>query len=261
MRLAVRRRPIAARGPAAAGLLTALLAGASARAEEPLRISVGLVGVAGVVVLDEPGDQHIEVAGARGEPMGVPTYPGFVGPTAGGGISLELRAFELVGLQLDILRTYDQGHGDLQVSHRDSAHDYTLTVAHDALHLPLLLKALVPGEIVQPMILVGPEFVAPFDAQAEVSEGASPYEFRYDARSETYTMLTVGLGLEIKLGIEALDLRLPVSLRGSVTPEVGDARWQRATYRGRDIHRLSEVELDTTWQYQVAATVGLSAWF
>lgn len=80
------------------------------------------------------------------------------------------------------------------------------------------------------------------------------------ALSEAYIMVAFGLGVEFKLPIPAVDIRLPLTLRGAINPSVSDKREERAnhTIEGSTIKRI---EYKTSFKYQAAANLGASIHF
>jgi hypothetical protein len=144
--------------------------------------------------------------------------------------------------------------------------DYTIEIGHDAVHLPLLLKGSIPGEYVQPILFLGPEFVFPSDPHFAVLESNVPGGGlatsvggpNYSASTADYTMFTFGLGLEIMLPIPSVDIRIPFSLRGSYNPGASDKRDERGDHvvNGTD---LQSETFDTSWKFQAVANFG-AAW-
>ncbi|MBW2522847.1 MAG: hypothetical protein JRI23_01665 [Deltaproteobacteria bacterium] len=228
---------------------------------EPLRVGVGLVGVAGANFIDAPESQSITIDGSTATPVSVPEYPGFSGPTYGLGPVVDLRLFEYAGVEIDLLRTRDRGRAELRMVRLGAERSFTLEIAHDAFHLLVLFKSVLPTGVVRPMLLVGPELVLPDEPSAGVVDGESLLEPAISASQGAYTMLTWGLGGEVDLPLSEVDLRVSASLRGSVTPGVGGARSARATYLGADVHRLEQIIYRTRWRYQAVGTVMVGLYF
>jgi hypothetical protein len=203
----------------------------------------------------------VEVNGVRGRPMGVADDPGFAGLTGGAGLSIQVEVLEYAGIELDLLRTRDSGSARLSVSQGGASKDFTLELSQSAFHFPLLIRGLWPGPVVEPTVFVGPEFVVVDDATAEFVEGTGAYPVEIVALGRSYTMVTFGAGIDIHLPLEPYDVRLPISLRGSVTPSVGDLRQDRGRYLGSDPNHLVRIEHETRWKYQAALTLGALVWF
>ncbi|MBW2455570.1 MAG: hypothetical protein JRI68_13705 [Deltaproteobacteria bacterium] len=257
-----------ARAWAALFAATAWLVPAPAEAFENVELGVGFVAQLGVTFLDAPSDQMSEDGR---EPR--PEYPGFAGPTTGAGAMIDLRFFDYVGVELDILRQSESGTATMTVTDMadHSVTTFEIEIGHTAWHLPLLLKASLPLLYVRPHLVLGPEFVLPDDA--EYSEGTNTSTATFGAVSESYTLFTLGLGMEIELPAAApLEaVRIPLSLRGSVYPGISDRRFERSATLtvgepdpaapGAYADPLQREEYRTTFQYQVVATFGLSLHF
>jgi hypothetical protein len=223
---------------ACAGALLGSVLPGRAHAIEPQLVSfgVGALGVVGGQFLDEPPDSDV-------------FYPGFAGLGAGGGLMLEARFVGFVGVEIDVLRTGDHGSGTATINNVD----IDLTLGQGAWHVPVLAKLVLPSPVVAPYVIFGPQFVFPSEPTTEVRSAAPVPAQR--ATADNYVMLTGGLGMEIKLPLPTLDLRIPVSLRGSYNPGVGNSLAERRegtqpvfTYR-------------TEWKYAIALAAGVAAYF
>lgn len=231
---------------------------------EWMSVGVGFVGQVGGNFFDKPDDQTVDGADIEAN------YPGFAGLTTGFGPMLDVRFLGYVGLEMDILFTKDRGEADLEFSVTNGtatqSFDYTIEIGHSAVHLPLLLKGSIPGEWVQPVLFLGPEFVFPGDAEFSVLESNAPGggvpsgAATYGATAESYTMFTFGFGLEVMLPIPSVDIRIPFSLRGSYNPGVSAKRDERSdpppTANGTDLTRET---FKTDWKFQAVANFG-AAW-
>lgn len=212
----------------------------------------GVLGVAGGNFISKPSDKTLTVPGVgTGQ---AEFYPGFGGTTLGGGLMLDLRFIDLLGLELDVLRTTDRGQGDITFN---GVYKVTFTIEQSAWHVPILAKVVIPGPIVRPMFFVGPELVFPSGATAEANK---PIGTEVDASAESYTMLTFGGGVEIKLPLPAIDLRIPIALRGSYNPSVSDKLKDRIEVQWSG-SAAQKITYHTEWQYQVAMTLGVAAYF
>lgn len=213
---------------------------------------VGLLGVAGGNFISKPGDKTLTVPGVgTGQ---AEFYPGFGGTTLGGGLMFDARFIDLLGLEVDALRTTDRGKGDITFN---GVYKVTISIEQGAWHVPILAKIVVPGPVVQPMFFVGPELVFPSSAKAEVDK---PLGTEMEARADNYTMLTFGGGVEIKLPVPSIDLRIPVGLRGSYNPGVSDKLADRIDVVWAS-GAAQKVTYHTEWQYQVVMTLGVAAYF
>jgi Outer membrane protein beta-barrel domain len=242
----MRLSPLRAGVTAACGLACAL-ASTSALAGGVLPISAG-VGVLATVdanFLPKPGD--LTNASLGGTDDG--SYPGFGGTGFGAGGMIDVRFFKIVGVEMDILRTSDRGHG--------TDNGQTIDIGQNAWHLPLLAKVTFPLGILQPQIFAGPEFVFPDTGSATITPGNAAYSVT--ASSPKYTMVAFGLGAEIALPIPGIDLRIPFSLRGGVDPGVSDHDTDRVTYAPPSA--TPGAAYSSEWKLRASATLGVSYYF
>ncbi|MBI5532732.1 MAG: hypothetical protein HY898_08465 [Deltaproteobacteria bacterium] len=217
--------------------------------DKKLSFGVGLLAFVGAGFIDKPSNRD---ATKGGGPAHDDFYPGFGGGTYGGGLMLEGRFLGIVGLEMDIFRSSDRGRGDVTVNGVKS----TIELGQSAWHIPLLVKATISiSPYVRPCIFAGPELVFPGDASASASPNvAAPVGPTPTATVDNYTMITGGLGFEFRLPIKDVDVRIPLSFRGSyhsLGSTVGDRIHYTAT----------GWVIDTTWKYQTQATLGASYFF
>lgn len=258
----------------AAGVAVLLASGAAAAKEtkaedhflpEWMSVGVGVHGQVGASFFDKPDDQTIRGTTVESD------YPGFAGLTWGVGPTLDVRFLGFVGFELGVLFTRDVGQADMEFTVTDASgnrtkFDYTIEIGHRAVHVPLLLKGSIPGEYVQPILFLGPEFVVPGDPHFAILEsnapggGFPPGGPIYGASTDTYTMFTFGFGLEVMLPIPDVDIRIPFSLRGSYNPGVSSARDERAdppqVVNGTD---LQSETFKTNFKFQAVGNFG-AAW-
>lgn len=231
-------------------------------------VGLGFTGQAGGNFLTKPDDQR--VIDPSGQPRAdlalVPDYPGFAGLTTGFGPFIELRILEYGGIEFGAMRQSDKGQAELKLTINGESSTFDVEIVQNAWHLPLLFKGVIPGAVVQPSIFIGPEFVIAdkaVDQPAEIVSGTKPNAgpaYRYF--SESYTALMFGIGLEFKLPIPVVDIRIPFSLRGSVNLGSGSDRASRETdvfaANGNDVTFIS---YKTSWQYQAVGNLGASIFF
>jgi len=238
--------------------LAAVVVLGAAPAWAELELGAGLVGVGGGNFLSKPSDRTLPV-GTTGARVETSFYPGFAGSTLGGGAALDARILPWFGLEIDVLRTTDRGSGEYSLTIPGRTLKFDLTITQSAWHVPVLAKAAIPGPVVSPVFVLGPELVFPGDAAMEVENDLGATLPTLSAEVDGYWMLTFGGGLEIALPLPAIDLRIPFSLRGSWNPGVSDALEDRVetdvTVPG------SPVVIRSEWEYQVVATLGVSAYF
>ena len=243
-------------------LATTLLAPSTALAfDNILSIGVGGVFQGGGNFFDKPGDQTLVV---NGQSQTVdPEYPGFAGMTLGGGGFIDLRVIDYIGIETGFIYTRDRGSAELKITPTGGAETkYDIEIAHNAMHIPLLFKGVLPGAIAQPYLFVGPEFVIPLndgDTSVEVTQQGNVQidPNLYKTQTDSYTYITFGLGMEFKLPIPVVDIRIPLSLRGSINPSVSGKRQERET---RDL-TSGEVSYKTNWKFMAVASLGLSVYF
>ncbi len=247
---------------------TALLTPAEAQGFENVELGVGVVAQVGATFLDSPSDQEVSEG-----VLPRPEYPGFAGPTAGLGAMIDLRFFDYVGVELDILRQNDHGSAHMTVKDMTTGTEtgFDIEIGHTAWHLPLLLKASLPLLYVRPNLVLGPEFVIPSDP--EYDEGSNTSAATFGAVSDSYTLFTIGFGFEIELPAAAPleSVRIPLSLRGSVNPGVSDRRIERSENLKVGVpdpaapdaypYPLENEDYRTSFEYQVVANFGLSLHF
>ncbi len=224
---------------------------------EAVMFGVGTLGALGGNFLDKPDDTHPKYQGVS---VGIETYPGFGGVSGGGGLMLEGRFIGLLGLEIDVLRSSDHGHGDLTIN----GTKFSMTIGQSATHVPVLAKLVAPLPVLRPMVFVGPEFVFPSSAEGKVDPVVVGFP-QIAAKADRYTMVSFGLGMEFVLPVPSIDLRIPFTLRGGYNPSAGDTLDDRATHTitpvGPHAVRIDKIEYKSEWRYQAHATLGVAAYF
>ncbi len=246
---------------------------ATASAFEYVTVGIGGMFQAGGNFLDKPDDQTIQLA--NGKTAADPEYPGFAGLTLGGGGFVDVRFIKYVGIEFGVLYTSDKGEAELKITNAGNEAKFDITISHNAIHMPLLVKGVIPGAVAQPMLFVGPEFVVPLgDGGDAECEQTSPPAANCNSLgtkymmldTPTYIMVTFGLGVEFKLPLPVVDIRIPLTLRGSIDPGVPETRQHTDTQDGRAKYTINgnaieKVEYKTEWKFQAAATLGTSIHF
>ncbi|MCU0682397.1 MAG: hypothetical protein MUF34_09105 [Polyangiaceae bacterium] len=217
-------------------------------AADPLSFGGGLLAGVGGNFLDKPGNRQY---GAELDTL----YPGFAGTSAAFGGFVEARLLGLVGLEIDLLSSSDYGKGDVTLNNAE----YTIEIGQRAWHLPVLAKGVIPLPLLAPFIVVGPEFV--FSSSPDASVDPKGYPAVVSARNDGYTLLTAGLGLEIKPPIPKLDIRIPFSLRASFNPGSPDTIGGRARYEGGGVLTATSANYLSEWKYRAYAMVGVGLHF
>jgi hypothetical protein len=184
-------------------LLTGTALGHEARV---LTVGVGLAAVGDVSWQGSSREGALTLP-RSGESLEIPTLAG-VSP--GFGLTLEARFFEAFGVELAPYYALTRMSGEAT---RDG-HSFTLSVSQPALHVPVLFKAVVPSHArLVPFLVAGGEYVLPTLADVEVKPAAS---LGVVAESRPELWFTGGGGVEWNAGLRALDLRIPLSLRGAL---------------------------------------------
>ena len=224
--------------------------------EPKMQYGVGFFGYMGASFLDKTSDKMVTVPDGR--QLQWDSYPGFGGFAAGGGLMAEARFLGIVGLEIDFYRSSDKGKGDVTYNGFKSK----TVIGQSAWHLPLLVKATVPLPLVRPQVFLGPEFVFPGTATATI-DPATFYTVSADASG--YTMFTAGLGFEIKLPIPKVDIRIPVSFRGSynlgTSSKLDDRMKLEGNAVGANAFQPTHVTYKSEWKYHTGATLGVSIFF
>ena len=257
-----------------AGELTAE-AGDAAPEEKGNRIvsvGIGAQFMGGANFFDKPDDQSIN--GVNSDPK----YPGFAGSSIGGGGFIDVRFIDYIGFEFGVLHMTDKGSAEITITELASGtqSNFDINLKQNALHMPLLLKASVPGVLAQPVFFVGPEFVGPLPAckvdsadratkpecQAEVvatTPGAS-LGTKYGIITQNSVNVMFGLGAEFKLPIPNVDIRIPLTFRGAFNPGVSSKRDDREkdTVTGNLLERVDYV---TNWKFAVYGNIGTSIHF
>jgi hypothetical protein len=212
-------------------------------------VGVGLMGQIGGNFQDKPGDR----------PLGYPDInPGFGGMTAGGGLMLDGRILEMLGLEVDVLRTSDKGSGNVTFSAATPfgtiSQTEKVTIGQPAWHIPMLVKLVVPSPLVAPEFFLGPELVLPGSGSVTLDPAVAGVTVH--AKADTYWMITGGGGVEIKLPLPILDLRIPITLRGSYNPGLSSKYLDRTK-----INATTGTTYDSAWKFAFNFTAGAAIYF
>jgi hypothetical protein len=234
---------------AAAALASAAFAPRPAAADPLFSFGGGLLAGVGGNFLDKPGDRQY---GPETDTL----YPGFAGVSAGFGAFVEGRLLGIAGLEIDLINSSDRGSGNINLNNKE----YSVEIGARAWHLPVLAKAVLPLPLLAPFVVLGPEFV--FAADADASADPASYPAALSARHDGYTLLTAGLGLEIKPPIPKLDLRIPLSLRASYNPSSPDDIGARVRYAGGSgVLDATSASYLSEFKYRAYAMVGVGLHF
>jgi hypothetical protein len=176
--------------------------------------------------------------------------PGFGGVTGGGGLMLDARFFKLIGLEVDFIRSSDHGTGDVTVN----GFTTHVTIGQAAWHIPILAKVSFDMPVAVPMVFIGPEIVAP--SKSSVSTDPSYAAAGFAQTVDTYVMLAFGGGVEFKLPVPVVDVRIPLTIRGGWNPGVSSHFSDRTPQ-----YVLPPVTYKSDWQFSVNGTLGAAIYF
>lgn len=205
----------------------------------------------------------------RGVPEGDPyeingvTYQEYQGPDIypmfglGGGLGgfLELRIIDIVGLEFGVHHSWDNGTGweDKNTGGGANIGRVYQEQRTRALHIPLMLKASVPG-MVRPTFGLGVEFVSQKSTEYSYRSGefnVSSLNTRYSAKTSNYPLLAFSFGLEVDLG----QIRIPIELRGGYNTGFRKDLDERATASGNP--GLPSFEYDGEYEGHFALYTGI----
>lgn len=221
-------------------------------------VAIAVLGTVAGSFLTEPRNQGISLGGLHARPAGLPDEPGFAGIGGGLGIAVEARWRGVVGIEWQVLRTVDRGTADYSVVQAGRSYQFSFELEQGAVHLPLLIKGVLPSEWVRPSLFVGPEFVIPDTVSYGIVDGNAPYDVDLVGDPRPYTMLAFGLGAELLLPIPDVDLRVPLALRGGYTPGLSTDRSDRARYVGPGPQQVERIEHSGAFELQAAVTLGMA---
>lgn len=205
-------------------LLTASTAAAEESKPFPLQIAAGFKGgLNGVAGYGFENNARITGDDGREYVFNRPEYYGHFGLSGAGGVSLEVRALNFVGLEFGFYYAQDNATG--YVDKNDAATGRTLTrIVSDqvttAYHVPIMLKFNIPTETVRPFLGLGLGLV--FQSNSELTYSEEPQAGRLAAgeldriqnqnqiEPTNYNLFIFSLGVEVAAG----PVRIPIELRG-----------------------------------------------
>ncbi len=224
----------------------ALLTAAAFADPLPLKGGAGVFFHAGGTFMNQPLENEVDgyLVPAQG-------WGGF-GP--GGGLALELRAFDVVGLELDIIRRTDVARTTFTLS---GVGEFPFEARQPAWHIPVLVKVGMPTGVVRPNLVGGGQFIIPGDPSNTQPDGI---EIDVTTRSEAYKAWAFGLGFEFAPKGLPIDLRIPLNLRGAYNTGVGNSSSERADYTFFG-DTISAIDYRTVWRWHASASLGVSVFF
>lgn len=192
---------------ACATTLAALLLTGAATAQEPppaateeaaepvVVLNAGLKGGVNMNIMPEPDEDRINVPAST-----------LFGVGFGGGLAVDAMAWDLVGLEIDVLLAKTEGRGEIDFSRLP---DIEQTARSTDLHLALLLKLQTPSGVARPTLGLGATFVRQLSAEFEMDVPGVSTEPPDGELERNYTAFTSVLGVTADLG----PVRLPFELR------------------------------------------------
>lgn len=199
------------------GILSVLSLLPATASAVPFEIAGGVKGgMNGSAVRGVPEGDPYTIDGTEypGLAQGPDFYPMF-GIGGGFGGFLELRLYDIVGIESGVHLSYDNGNGWEDKNGPGGAKIGRVTQEQrtTALHIPVMLKAAVPG-FVRPTFGFGLEVVKQNKSELTYRSDVfdtSLLESHYTIEPSTYTTLAFSFALEIDLG----EIRIPIELRGN----------------------------------------------
>lgn len=188
-----------------------------------LDVAVGLKGgAAGSWALEVAEDVAIPFEGGAGDFRGDPEFYPMFGMGGDVGLSVDVRALGIVGIETGFRLSFDNGEGwndkKLQGSDRVIARIYQNQTT-TSLRVPLLLKLSGNEGVVRPVMGVGAEFVFQTDSsiayRGEDRAGSADGFLTVPQRrnmieTSNYTMVSAQFGLEVNID----QIRIPIEIRG-----------------------------------------------
>ncbi|MCB9674067.1 MAG: hypothetical protein H6737_03065 [Alphaproteobacteria bacterium] len=182
-------------------------------------------------------------------------FSGFAGFSPGGGVSVDFRWRDIVGVEVDLIRSIDTAQSEYGIN----GVDYRFKAVVPSWHIPMMLKAGIPSKGVSPNLFFGVNVVVPGEPEIQLpTPNGIPWQMT--AQTKTYSRMFFGLGFEGRLPIDGVDIRIPFTLRGSMATSYPNSAIERAEYDIRN-NVLFGMEYDLRWQYHAAVTLGVSYYF
>jgi hypothetical protein len=213
------------------------------------RVKVGIGGIAqaGGAFMTQPEDRSLLGASE------LAPFSAMAGFSPGMGVSLDVRAFNRIGLEVNAIRSIDTGLSHYTVNDVE----VPFRVTQPSVHVPVLLKLSSAAPVFRPNLQVGAQFIVPLETQLTV-DGDLPFDLA--ASADPYMVWVVGLGAEIKLPFKGADIRLPIAARAGFNTPYGRSAAERAIYALDAEGYVSSMDMDSAWQYHGSVTAGLT-WY
>ncbi len=189
-------------------------------------------GLSGAAVRGVPEGDPYEINGVEYSQAQGPDMYGMFGLGGGVGGFLEVRALDIVGLEFGVFQSWDNGNGweDKNDANGRNIGRVTQEQRTRAIHIPIMVKASVPG-LIRPTFGLGLELVnqqkSTYSYRADVFDVTS-LNNRYSIITSKYTLFAFSFGLEIDLG----QIRIPIELRGGYNTSFKKNLQERASASG-----------------------------
>ena len=194
-------------------------------------------------------------------------YDTFVGMGGGFGLAMQVRGFDIIGLELGWLRTFDSATAIVSVEGVNSVNcppdqscpsaEVGATLSHQADHIPVLLQLSLPSGLARPFINVGLDFVVkrharsleleerdtwpenldPVDDAELIDAWGESVEAQYlfsagvnRERDGAYAGIVGGLGVNITIK----NFEIPIELRTTWYPIIGESIHERGVFAPED---------------------------
>ena len=198
----------------------------SAWAGDTVKIGIGAtLGIGGAL---STGLQPADLAGGAQNIDPVKAGPSFGGPYGGVGGMVELRLAKVIGFEFDYTRSLIGVKATVPISPGLVPQLPGGGTVAPEIHfeqwqhqLAFLGKLAIPSPLIAPFIAFGPELV--FPDGASISTNPTVPGLSITATAGTWTMLTGMAGIEIKLPIPGIDIRIPIAGRLSYNVSSADS--------------------------------------
>lgn len=268
--------------------LVALATLRPARAGDVVSFGLGAQGQLGAAASTGlgPGDVAMPPTGLGADTL-AKAGPSLGGPYGGIGAMAELRFAKMFGVELDYFYTVVTAKGDVPLgaafpNPTGGAGLPTISLGFEQWHHQIspLAKLVVPLPLVAPFVAVGPEFV--FPQGPSITFKPSVPGITITAHASGYAALVGVVGVEIKLPLPKVDIRVPVGARfsynlsspdspavcGSLNGSQLDAKVPpdgncRLKLTGRIDASTQSLIVDyrTEWKYSIGGQAGVAVYF
>ncbi len=224
--------------------------GPKAERERPeLTLDVRLLGGPLGTFIDEPSEADKLKTLPTGQQARIP-YSGFGGLGYSMGLTLGVTYDGFIGFETGVISRSEKATATYNIN----GGSYDIEITQTALTVPLLLRLTLPTQSVQPSLLFGMGLHFPSDSKLESLNLQG-----LEATASSYQTLNFGFELEFKLPTKALDIRIPLSLRGYHNQGLGTTAAERVESSNCDPTGLvCDSQFIAEWQWAAEVLLGLS---